>query len=66
MFTKLGLILLLTMGCFDVKPIRPPRPPGCQALVLQCQCDLDGENCHYVWVCEPRSRPQPDTDVFYR
>ena len=67
MFTKLALILLLTMGC-GFAPIKPFTPIGCRDIQPVCECDARGQNCHYVWVCvrNSGSLPKPDTDVFFR
>lgn len=37
-------------GC-GVKPIKPIKPIGCKDLVPECQCDQNGRNCKWVWVC---------------
>ena len=50
MFTKLGLILLLTMGC-GLTPIKPIPPIGCQDLAPVCECDVNGDHCQWRWVC---------------
>lgn len=50
----LGLALTQT-GMADVtcglKPVKPVKPVGCKDLYAECQCDLRGQNCHWVWVC---------------
>jgi hypothetical protein len=39
-------------GC-GLRPIKPITPLGCSDLVAQCQCDEDGKNCTWTWVCIP-------------
>jgi len=37
-------------GC-GILPIRPIPPIGCGDLCPQCQCDSNGQNCRWIWVC---------------
>ncbi len=38
------------MGC-GLLPLKPLVPLGCRDLKPLCQCDKDGKNCVWVWVC---------------
>jgi len=37
-------------GC-GILPIKPIPPLGCSDLCPQCQCDTQGQNCRWVWIC---------------
>ena len=37
-------------GC-GIKPIKPIPPIGCTDMCAQCQCNADGSDCNWVWVC---------------
>ena len=42
----------LPMGAqCGVVPVKPVTPVGCKDLRAQCQCDTNGTNCRWVWVC---------------
>ncbi len=32
-------------------PIKPIPPIGCKDLRPECQCDSNGRNCKWVWIC---------------
>ena len=49
MFTKLGLILLL--GSCGFTPFKPLTPIGCRDIAPVCECDAQGQNCHWRWIC---------------
>ena len=38
-------------GTCGIKPIKPVPPIGCTDLCAQCQCNADGSDCIWVWVC---------------
>lgn len=37
-------------GC-GLQPLKPLTPLGCKDLRLQCQCDKNGKNCAWSWIC---------------
>ena len=37
-------------GCGAMIP-KPATPPGCVDLISTCQCDSEGKNCSWNWVC---------------
>lgn len=34
-----------------MKPIPPIPPIGCKSVVPVCSCDLNGQNCHWIFEC---------------
>ena len=44
-----------TGGC-GLRPLKPLTPLGCSDLIAQCQCDEDGKNCTWGWVCIPNDQ----------
>lgn len=44
-------ITLAVFGLCGFVPIKPITPIGCRDLVAQCQCDSQGQNCRWIWVC---------------
>jgi hypothetical protein len=39
------------MNSCGIKPLKPIPPIGCTDMCAQCQCDANGQNCRWVWVC---------------
>lgn len=35
------------------RPLKPLIPLGCKDIRAICQCDENGQNCQWVWVCVP-------------
>lgn len=46
--------LLSAQSACGLKPLKPLVPLGCQDVVAQCQCDLNGQNCAWAWICVPK------------
>ena len=38
-------------GTCGPKPNKPIPPLGCTDMCAQCQCDANGRDCNWVWVC---------------
>ena len=39
-------------GQCNIPPIPPIPPMGCRHMSEQCVCDANGQNCHYIAVCD--------------
>lgn len=54
-----GLLTLIpgdvcASGSCGLQPLKPLVPLGCDDLFAQCQCDMNGQNCRWQWVCVKR------------
>jgi hypothetical protein len=57
---KLTLLAVLMLGAANtpfalgdcvIQPSPPSPPPGCAALTPDCICDVQGQDCHWIFHC---------------
>lgn len=47
---RLLLVMLLSASC-PIKPLKPLKPLYCPEMKAICVCDVQGQNCYWIWVC---------------